>query len=211
MGIISSFYAERVFPWFLDKTLRGREIDQLTRTALVPARGAVLEIGFGSGRSLPFYGPAVQGLWTVEPSTGMSRRAAGRIASASFPVHAQPGTGESLPFENGRFDSVSLILTLCSVQSPLDVLREARRVLKPGGALVMLEHVVSAEPRWQAWQQRLEPFQRVLGCGCHLTRNPEPLVTEAGFAWQQVTRQVVPNFPGKPELFPILVGHARAA
>jgi SAM-dependent methyltransferase len=211
MGMFATFYAERVFPWLLDKSLRGRVIDGLTRKALAPATGEVLEIGFGSGRSLPHYGPQVQALWTVEPSHGMSRRATARIAGARFPVHTEAGTGESLPFETARFDSVSLILTLCSVSRPLDVLREAHRVLKPGGTLVMMEHVRSGEQKWHRWQHRLEPLQKVFGCGCHLTRDPEPLASQAGFVWQQVTRQVVPDFPGKPELFPILIGHARAA
>jgi ubiquinone/menaquinone biosynthesis C-methylase UbiE len=211
MGMFASLYAERVFPWALDKILRGRVIDGLTREALAPATGEVLEIGFGSGRSLPHYGPGVQALWTVEPSHGMSRRATERIASAPFPVHTEAGAGESLPFQDARFDSVSLILTLCSVSRPLDVLKEARRVLKPGGTLVMMEHVHSDEQKWQTWQRRLEPVQKLLGCGCHLTRDPEPLAIEAGFAWQRLTRQVVQKFPGKPELFPILIGHAVAA
>jgi ubiquinone/menaquinone biosynthesis C-methylase UbiE len=211
MGIFTSLYAERLFPWMLDKSLRGRVIDGLTRKALAPATGDVLEIGFGSGRSLPHYGPDIQALWTVEPSHGMSRRATQRIARAPFPVNTQAGTGEALPFDAARFDSVSLVLTLCSVARPLDVLKEARRVLKPGGALVMMEHVKSDAPNWQRWQQRLEPLQKVLACGCHLTRDPEPLAIQAGFIWQNVTRRVVPQFPGKPELFPILIGHAVAA
>jgi ubiquinone/menaquinone biosynthesis C-methylase UbiE len=210
MGILGSFYAERVFPWLLDKSLRGRVIDDLTRTALAPAHGEVLEIGFGSARSLPHYPTAVTSLWTVEPSVGMSRRALDRISLAKFPVHMEPGTGEKLPFDAGRFDTVSLVLTLCSVQNVGAVLLEARRVLKPGGLLVMMEHVASAEPRWQKWQRRLDPLQNVLACGCHLTRDPEALAVAAGFRWQQLTRQVVPEFPGRAELYPILIGCAVA-
>ncbi len=210
MGILGNFYAERVFPWMLDSMLKGRAVDGLTREALAPAHGDVLEIGFGSARSLPHYGNAVTSLWTVEPSNGMSRRAQGRIAAARFPVHMQPGTGEALPFEAARFDTVSLILTLCSVADVGAVLREARRVLKPGGSLVTMEHVAADVPRWQGWQRRLEPVQRVFACGCHLTRDPEALGTAAGFAWQRADRRVVPEFPGKPELFPIFIGHAIA-
>jgi ubiquinone/menaquinone biosynthesis C-methylase UbiE len=210
MGILGSFYAERVFPWLLDKSLQGRVIDELTRTALLPANGDVLEIGFGSARSLRHYPVAVRALWAVEPSKGMSRRAAERILVSRFPVHMQPGTGESLPFEAARFDTVSLVLTLCSVNDVRAVLMEARRVLKPGGLLVLMEHVASGVPYWQTWQRRLEPMQKVLACGCHLTRDPEALAIQAGFRWRDLTRLVVPEFPGKAELFPILSGCAVA-
>jgi ubiquinone/menaquinone biosynthesis C-methylase UbiE len=202
------FYAERVFPWMLDQALDTPVVADLTRQALAPATGHVLEIGFGTARSLPFYPGAVTALSAVEPSHGMSGRGQGRMAAARFPVTLTPGVGEQLPFADARFDTVSLILTLCSVTSPAAVLAQAHRVLKPGGRLLLLEHVASSEPRWARWQRRLDPVQRVLGCGCRLVRDTQADVERAGFQWESVSTRVIDQFPGPAALFPILIGHA---
>jgi ubiquinone/menaquinone biosynthesis C-methylase UbiE len=205
------FYAERVFPWLLDGALRGRAVDAWTRDALAPARGEVLEIGFGTARTLPHYPDAVDVLHAVEPSVGMSRRAQQRIERARMPVVLTPGVGETLPYPDGRFDTVTLIFTLCSVRDPGAVLSEAKRVLRPGGRLLMLEHVANAEPRWATWQRRLTPIQKVVGCGCVLTRHAEAEAERAGFVWHNRHTALVPEFPGKPELFPLFRGEAMLA
>jgi ubiquinone/menaquinone biosynthesis C-methylase UbiE len=208
MGLYN-FYAERVFPTLLERALRGRVMDELTRAALAQASGDVLEIGFGSARSLPHYPSGVDGLWAVEPSGGMSRRGQARVAASAFPVHLCSGVGEALPFPDGRFDTVVLVLTLCSVSDPLAVLHEAKRVMKPDGKLLVFEHVQSPEKRWQRWQDRLTPIQKIFGCGCHLNREVEALAQSAGFTWISASTKVIPEFPGKAELFPIFAGVAK--
>jgi SAM-dependent methyltransferase len=204
-------YAETIFPWVLDKSLRGDDINRLTSEMLDGVQGDILEIGFGSARTLRFYPPGVQGLWAVEPSAGMNKRGQRRLAKSKVPVHLVPGRGEDLPFDAERFDCVTLAFTLCSVQQPAAVIAQIKRVLKPGGHLHVLEHVYSDTPRWQRWQRRLEPVQKIFACGCHLTRCPQALIEAAGGRFVRHRREIVRDFPGIPALFPIFVGVASFA
>lgn len=205
-------YEDRIFPWLLDRLAADKQMSQLTAQALQPARGEVLEIGFGSGRTVPLYPPAVQRLCAIEPSAGMTRRAQQRIAQAHFPVELQQLQGEQLPFENARFDTVVLVLTLCTVNDPLAVLREAKRVMKPDGILLFFEHVLAQQPRYAAWQHRINPVWKVMGCGCNLTRDSVHLMEQAGFVphYKSIT-----ELEGGPEkaskMFPMLVGSATIA
>ena len=176
------FYSETVFPWLLDRALSHPNIMARRQALVGGAEGDVLEIGFGSGATLPFYDPArVTSLTVVEPSEGMNRRAAARLTSSPVPVHSVPGAGERLPFADARFDTLVCCLTLCSVQDVGQVLAEVRRVLKPGGRFLFLEHVLSDDPERQRWQHRLNPIQRVVGVGCNLNRPSAELVRAAGF------------------------------
>jgi ubiquinone/menaquinone biosynthesis C-methylase UbiE len=175
-------YSETIFPWLLDKALGHPNIMRRRQALVGQAAGAVLEIGFGSGATLPFYDPAkVTSLTVVEPSDGMNRRAAAHLASSPVPIKSVPGAGERLNFADASFDTVVCCLTLCSVQDVGQVLAEVKRVLKPGGAFLFMEHVLSDDLERQRWQQRLNPVQRVVGVGCNLNRASAELVKAAGF------------------------------
>jgi SAM-dependent methyltransferase len=206
------FYSERIFPWLLDRSL-GHPRIEARRAALVgQARGEVLEIGFGSGATLPFYDPAkVSRLTVVEPSEGMNRRAAARLAASPVPVRSVPGAGERLPFEDGGFDTVVTCLTLCSVADVAQVLAEIRRVLRPGGSFLFLEHVLSEDAGRQRWQHRLTPLQRVIGVGCHLDRDTPAMVRAAGFHLSPVTQEIEPAFGAVAPLVPLVAGAAAQA
>lgn len=204
-------YSERVFPWLLDRML-GHPRIEARRAALVgQARGLVLEIGFGSGATLPFYDPAkVASLTVVEPSEGMNRRAADRLAQSPVPIKSVPGAGEQLPFGDASFDTVVTCLTLCSVQNVPQVLAEIRRVLRPGGQFLFLEHVLSDDPGRQRWQRRLTPLQRVVGVGCHLDRDSAAMVRAAGFDLPAVAQEQEPAFGAMAPLVPLIAGVAAA-
>ena len=203
------FYSERIFPWLLDRTLMHPRIEARRAALVGQARGAVLEIGFGSGATLPFYDPAkVTGLTVVEPSAGMNRRAAARLAGSPVPVTSVPGAGEALPFGDAVFDTVVTCLTLCSVADPPQVLAEIRRVLKPGGHLLFLEHVLSDDAGRRRWQTRLTPLQRVVGVGCHLDRDSAAMVRAAGFGLPVLGQQIEPAFGVMAPLVPLIAGAA---
>jgi SAM-dependent methyltransferase len=203
-------YSETIFPWLLDRALGHPNIMARRRALVAGARGAVLEIGFGSGATLPFYDPAlVTRLTVVEPSAGMNRRAAVRLAASPVPITSVPGAGEQLPFEAGAFDTVVCCLTLCSVRDVGLVLAEVRRVLKPGGRFLFLEHVLADDPGRQRWQRRLTPLQKIVGVGCHLDRPSALLVREAGFALDPMpVAEEEPAFGGMAKLTPLMMGAA---
>jgi SAM-dependent methyltransferase len=123
----------------------------------------------------------VTSLTVVEPSAGMNRRAAARLAQSPVPIRSVPGAGECLPFADASFDTVVCCLTLCSVQDVGQVLAEVWRVLKPGGRFLFMEHVLSDDPARQRWQRRLNPIQKLVGVGCNLDRPSAQLVRAAGF------------------------------
>jgi SAM-dependent methyltransferase len=203
-------YSETIFPWLLDRALGHPNIMRRRRTLVSEAVGEVLEIGFGSGATLPFYDPAqVSSLTVVEPSEGMNRRAAAVLAQSPVPITSVPGAGERLPFGDGRFDTVVCCLTLCSVQDVGQVLAEVRRVLKPGGRFLFMEHVLSDDPDRQRWQHRLNPIQKLVGVGCNLNRPSADLVRAAGF---QLDPMPVPEeehaFGALKTLTPLVMGAA---
>jgi ubiquinone/menaquinone biosynthesis C-methylase UbiE len=118
----------------------------------------------------------------VEPSVTAARMAEKRIQKAGFPVEIVSGGAESVFVDEDRFDAVVSTFTLCTIPDVAGALATVRRALKPGGRFFFLEHGLSGEPRVQTWQRRLEPLQRRVGGGCHLTRDPRALIESAGFA-----------------------------
>lgn len=203
-------YSETIFPWLLDKALAHPRIMARRQALVSGAQGEVLEIGFGSGATLPFYDPAkVTSLTVVEPSEGMNRRAAARLQDSPVPIRSVPGAGEKLPFADARFDTVVCCLTLCSVSDVGQVLAEVKRVLKPGGRFLFLEHVLSDDPERQKWQQRLNPVQKVVGVGCNLNRPSAELVRAAGFQLEPLpVQEEEPAFGALKTLTPLVMGAA---
>jgi ubiquinone/menaquinone biosynthesis C-methylase UbiE len=155
------------------------------RALVVPdARGQVLELGAGGGANRGLYDPArVAHVTGIDPSPELIARA--EVAPGRVPVTLVAGVAEDLPFESGRFDTVVTTFTLCSVADQAQALAEARRVLKPGGTLLFLEHGLSPEPQVQRWQHRLEPLWTRIAGGCHLTRPITAAVEAAGFRVQR--------------------------
>lgn len=149
--------------------------------ALAPATGRLLILGLGPGHDLAHLPTAVTSVVAVEPDLAMRSRAGERIAAAPVPVHLVGGTGESLPLADGSCDTVLCGLVLCTVDDPAAVLAEVRRVLRPGGALLVFEHVRAAGGA-QAWlHDRLDqPWGRIAG-GCHLNRRTREMLVSAGF------------------------------
>ncbi len=159
------------------------------------ATGETLEIGVGTGANFAHYPSSVAAVTTVEPSNGMNARARRARAQAAVPVRLIAGDGQSLPFANGSFDTVLALFVLCTIADPDRTLSEARRVLKPGGSLLFLEHVSAPEPGVRRWQRRLEPLWKRIGCGCHLTRDTESKFSDAGFEVTSIDRYWLTKAP----------------
>ena len=164
------------------------------RAVLIPmATGSVLEVGVGSGLNLPFYSPAVSHLHGVDPSAELLAMARRKIGLVPFPVVLTCQSAERLPVDRGSVDTVVATWTLCSIPNPIDALREMKRVLKPGGHLLFVEHGLASDPRVQTWQRRLNPIWRRFAGGCNLDRKIDELIRSAGF---EIARLQTDYLPG---------------
>lgn len=167
------------------------------RSLIVPhAHGKVLELGVGGGLNLSFYDAAkVSSVSGVDPSPGLLDRARDAAKTAGINFDIKAGIAEALPFADNHFDTVVVTFTLCSVQDVNATLSEARRVLKPAGRLLFLEHGASPEPNVAKWQRRIEPVWKPLAGGCHLTRPVIASIAAAGFNITQEKREYLPKAP----------------
>jgi ubiquinone/menaquinone biosynthesis C-methylase UbiE len=167
---------------------------ELKRKLLANARGRVLEIGVGTGLSFSHY-PEIAELVGVDPSEPMLRRARRRAAELGRDVTLLEGPAEALPFEDESFDTVVSLAVLCTVDDPSRVLQEIRRVLRPAGSFVFLEHVRSSDPTLAKWQDRLErPWGWIAG-GCHPNRQTLEAIERAGFELVELEREDLPDIP----------------
>jgi SAM-dependent methyltransferase len=192
-------YHHCVFPYLLDAAMGSRVLAQPRRRTLARATGRILEIGFGTGRNLPYYPPSVQRIEAIDPDADLDRYSQPRIAASSIAVDFHHLDAQYLPFEDARFDTVVSTLTLCSIADVEHALGEVKRVLKSGGQLLFLEHGLSPEPAVARWQRRLNPLQNRLGGGCHLDRDAVALVRAAGLQLgdpEQYYLRRVPRFAG---------------
>lgn len=154
--------------------------------ACAAATGQVLEIAIGTGRNLPFYPPGAQ-LTGVDLSPGMLARARTRAETLAHPVDLQLGDAQRLSFPDASFDAVVATLTMCSIPDDQAAVAEMARVLRPGGRLVLLDHVVSTSRPVRAVQRLLDPALVRLQ-GDHLLRDPEIAVRRAGLVIEELTR-----------------------
>lgn len=147
----------------------------------IEARGRVLEIGVGSGLNLTLYEEQVEVVFGLDPSERLLSMAQRRAAEAGVAADLILGSATNIPLENASVDTVVMTWTLCSIFDPLSALSEMGRVLKPGGALLFVEHGLSPEPAIERWQHRLTPLWRHISGGCHLDRKVDDLIRAAGF------------------------------
>jgi ubiquinone/menaquinone biosynthesis C-methylase UbiE len=167
---------------------------ELKRRLLANARGRVLEIGVGTGLSFAHY-PPVDELVGIEPAEPMLKRARQRARELGRDVTLVQATAEVLPFEDDSFDTVVTLAVLCTVDDPERALAEIRRVLRPNGRFVFLEHVRSANPDLARWQDRLARPWAWLVCGCHPNRQTLQTIESSGFDVVQLERKDLPDIP----------------
>jgi SAM-dependent methyltransferase len=187
------WWNDRVVPRVVDKALKGKETGALRDRVCVGLHGRVLEVGFGGGLNIRSYPPEVTAVDAVEPSDLGWELSERRRARTPLPIERVGLDGERLEAEDATYDGALVTFTLCTIPDAVTALREVRRVLKPGASLHFLEHGVAGDPKVAAWQRRLDPIQRRLAGGCHLTRDPAALAERAGLEVVAVERFRLPD------------------
>jgi ubiquinone/menaquinone biosynthesis C-methylase UbiE len=179
------FYRHQVVPLLTDLSMRNKHLAAYRDRVVPAATGRVLEIGIGSGLNLRRYSPNVQQVIGLDPSPkllGMARDTERR----SFPVDLFEGSAEEIPLESASVDTVVTTWTLCTIPDASRALHEMRRVLKPGGRLLFVEHGRAPDPNVVWWQDRLNPIWKGIGGGCHLNRAIGSLIEGAGFQFERL-------------------------
>ena len=190
---VSAERGHPVFAWVYARLSNGAETGVVGRhrAPLVgQARGVTVDIGAGTGANLEHLPPAVTALHLVEPDPHMRARLVRRAPEHAV-VHAVGG--EHLPLADASVDTVLVTLTLCSVDDPARVAAEIRRVLRPGGQVLVMEHVRSEDPRTERRQRELTPLWRRIGGGCHLDRDAAATFAAAGFDTAGLRHVVLPG------------------
>jgi SAM-dependent methyltransferase len=177
---------ERVVPRLTDLGLRSHEIGEVRDVTCAGLTGRVLELGFGSGLNVRWYPPEVTSVTAIEPSDVGWEMSARRRAGSPVPVERAGLDGQHLDLPDDSHDSALVTFSLCTIPDPVLALREARRVVRDGGRLHVLEHGLAPSESVRRWQRRMEPVQRALAGGCHLTRDIPAVVQEAGWHVEEV-------------------------
>ncbi len=194
-----SFYRERVVPHLINLAMRNTKLAPY-RGRLVPAaEGRVLEIGIGSGENLPLYGGRVREVVGLDPSASLIRMAQARMRETKVPVRFVEASAEMIPLEDASFDTALMTWTLCSIPKAARAIAEIRRVLKPNGTLLFVEHGKAPDRNVARWQDWITPFWEPIAGGCHLNRQIDDLIREGGL---NITKMRVGYMPGpKPFTF----------
>jgi SAM-dependent methyltransferase len=174
-------YADHVLPRIIDVACGLKPLRPLRARVCEGLHGRVVEVGFGSGLNIPYYPPEVEAVAAVEPADTGWNLADSRRAATPVRIERAGLDGQSLPLADGSCDAALSTFTLCTIPDAEAALREIRRVLKPGATLHFLEHGLAPDEAVRRWQHRLEPLQKRLFGGCHLTRPIADVVTGAGF------------------------------
>ena len=187
-------YANHILPRVIDLVMRNKDAARLRAEWIPKARGDVLELGIGSGLNLRFYSSEVKRVYGVDPSTKLQEMARARAEKISFDVEFLTQSAEEmLPLDPRSIDTVVVTWSLCSIPNPSRALAQVKRVLKAEGRVIFLEHGRAADPGVVVWQDRITPIWKRIGGGCHLNRQVDSLIREAGFRISELTTGYLPG------------------
>jgi ubiquinone/menaquinone biosynthesis C-methylase UbiE len=192
------FYQDQLLPRFQDRVMSRKATREPRARVCAGLHGEIVEVGFGTGLNAPYYPPEVVTVFAVEPSALCMRLAKPRIARSSARVEPAGLNGQRLDLPSGQFDAVLSTWNLCTIPDAAGALTELRRVLKSGGSFHFIEHGHAPDEKVARWQERLEPLQKRIAGGCHLTRDIAQMIKDAGFVIEQLDTYY---FTGEPKVF----------
>jgi ubiquinone/menaquinone biosynthesis C-methylase UbiE len=201
------FYNNVILPRLCHLVMRNRSLVPYRERVIASAEGRVLEIGIGSGLNLPFYGPHVREIVGLEPAPrliAMARQVAERMP---MPVTFMEESAAAIPLDDNAVDTVVMTWTLCTIPQADRALSEMRRVLKPNGRLLFVEHGLAPDDGVRRWQDWLTPAWKRISGGCHLNRPIQSMIESAGFRFDRLQTAYMPG--PKPMSF-IYEGSARS-
>jgi len=188
-----AFYRDVLLPRLCHLSMRNRRLLPYRKRAIDLAEGRVLEIGVGSGLNFPFYGASVRELLALEPAPQLIAMARQLADSSAVPVTFIEASAEAIPIDDNSVDTVVMTWTLCSIPKAIDAVAEMRRVLKPSGRLVFVEHGLAPDKGVRWWQDRLTPAWRCVSGGCHLNRPIKNMIEAGGFSVDRLETDYMPG------------------
>ena len=187
------FYSDFILPRLCDLAMRNKQLLPFRERVIGAAEGRVLEIGVGTGMNLPFYREAVTEVLALEPSPKLVAMAKSASRQVTVRVSFIEASAEAIPLDAQSADTIVTTWTLCSIPHAATALAEMRRVLRPGGRLLFVEHGLAPDAGVRRWQERLTPAWRCMSGGCHLNRSIGSLVEDAGFRIDRIETGYIPG------------------
>lgn len=203
-----SFWEDRILPRIVDRSLSIEPIMAERQNVCKGLHGQVLELGFGTGLNIEAYPADVTSVTAIEPVDRAWEISHERRMSAAIPINRGSLDGQHIDEDEAGFDAALTTFTLCTIPDAHQALNEVHRVLRPGGVLAFLEHGLAPSNRVARWQRRLDPIQRRIAGGCHLSRNIPAIVAESGF---DITTLEQRFLPGSLVSRPWIYGYAGTA
>lgn len=187
------FYADVLMPRLCHLAMRNERLLPYRKRVVGAAEGRVLEIGAGSGLNLPFYGPDVREVLALEPAPSLVEMARHAPHRPDLSLRFLEASAEAIPLDDQSVDTVVTTWTLCTIPQAGTALSEARRVLRPGGRLLFVEHGLSPDASVRRWQDWLTPGWRRISGGCHLNRPIRTMIEASGFHFDRVETGYMPG------------------
>ena len=191
-----SLYNKYILPKFLNCACGSKPINYQRQKIVPLAKGKVLDIGIGSGLNIPFYNSdKIDKVIGIDPSHELIELAKELANDSKASIDFVIGSAESIPYPDNFFDTVLVTYTMCTIPNVAIANKEMWRVLKDDGRLIFCEHGLAPDKKISKWQNRIDPFWGKIAGGCHLNRDIQKLITDAGFSFESLDKMYLPSTP----------------
>ena len=191
-----NLYDKYILPKFLNCACGSKPINYQRQKVVPLAKGKVLDIGIGSGLNIPFYNSdKIDKVIGIDPSHELLELAKELANDSKASIELVIGSAESIPYPDNFFDTVLVTYTMCTIPNVAIANKEMWRVLKNDGRLIFCEHGLAPDKKISKWQNRIDPFWGKIAGGCHLNRDIQKLITDAGFSFESLDKMYLPSTP----------------